>query len=157
MDVRKYHDTEVGVALEIPAEWNAGSTPDFALVLFAPEEQGFQANLTFTLSPFHPPTHERLWGLIQDTRQDRMDAYQGFTLIQEERMIQDQCPGYIETYYCEMDDTHLPLFQLFAIILAGEDALYTLHGTALRSTQAVYEPLFRQMIQSIRFLRNQEP
>lgn len=154
MDVRSYYDASVGVAMEIPAEWNAGSTPDFALILVAPEEQGFHANLSFTVSPFNPPTQERLRDLIEDTRQDREANYPGFTVLREERVIQDKCPGYIETYHWEMEETGVPLFQLYAVIMAGEDALYTLHGTALRSLERAYEPLFRQIIGSIRFIRD---
>ena len=155
MTIRSYYDSNIGVAMEIPAEWDAGSTPDFALVLMAPEEQGFKANLNFTISLFNPPTQERLLGFIEDTRQDREDSYPGFSVLREERMIQDQCPGYIETYHWELEDTNLPIFQLFALIMAGTDALYTLHGTALRSLEQMYEPLFRQMIASIRFIRDE--
>jgi hypothetical protein len=156
MDVRSYYDASVGVAMEIPAEWDAGSTPDFALILVAPEEQGFHANLSFTVSPFNPPTQERLRDLIEDTRQDREENYPKFSVLREERMILDQCPGYIETYHWEMEDTKVPFFQLYALVLAGQDALYTLHGTSLRALEQVYEPLFRQMIASIRFIRDEQ-
>jgi hypothetical protein len=152
MTVRSYHDTEVHLALELPAEWEAGSTPDFALFLTAPEEQGFQANFSFTISPFDPPTHERLLEFIRDTRLERAEIFQGFALVNEERMIQDQCPGYIETYHWTMDNG-VPIFQVFALILLGPDALYTMHGTCLRALEHTYEPQFRQIIKSIRFLR----
>jgi hypothetical protein len=156
MAVRSYYDANVGVAMEIPAEWDAGSTPDFALILVAPEEQGFNANLSFTISPFDPPTQDRLRDLIQDTRQDREENYPKFSVVREERMIQDKCPGYIETYHWELEETNTPLFQLYALILAGQDALYTLHGTSLRSLEDSYEPLFRQIIASIRFIRDEQ-
>ncbi|GEM_PF-3122421 len=153
MTVRSYYDSEVGMSLELPAEWDAASTFDFALVLSAPEEQGSRAGLCFNISPFNPPTQERLLAFIEDTRQERMEVYGGFALLSEERIIQDRCPGYIETYRWQAEDTNVPIFQLFAAILLGQDALYTVHGTALLSLQATYEPLFRQIIASLQFIR----
>lgn len=148
---KSYYDKDVGVSLEMPAEWDAAASEHFALILLAPSKQRFRPNLSFVVKSLKPPTPEHLQQMIDKARKDREASYQGFALVSEERLMQDNYPGHLEVYHWEMDETGTPLTQIFVLILTGPDALYSLHATCLREQETTYLPIFREIIASLRF------
>jgi len=149
---KSYFDPDIAVSLEMPADWEAAATEHFPLLLMAPSEQAFRANLSFSVETLDPPTPANLQLMIDQTRADRRQTFEGFQLVSEQRMMQDNFPAHIEYYHWNMDGSHIPMTQLFALILTAPDALYGLHGTCLQSTEDTYLPIFTAIIRSLRFI-----
>lgn len=152
MSDKSYYDDDIGVSLQMPTNWEAGATDQFPLILMAPPENGFRANLSFSIKDLNPPTPEHLQQTIDAARASRQDSYDGFELVSEQRVMIDNFPGHIERYHWTMDHTGQAMTQLFALILTGPDALYGMHGTCLRDAEDTYVPAFESIIQSMRFI-----
>lgn len=151
--MKAYFDQEMGLSLQMPSDWDAAETNQFPLVLLAPPEDGFRANMGFGVSPMNPPTPEHLQHIITRTRHDRQQDYDHFEFINEARFMHRGFPGHIERYRWTLDNTGAALQQVFALILTGPDALYNIHGTTLEQHADKYVPLFEQIVYSIRFPR----
>ena len=154
MPNKSYYDADVGLSLEMPTDWDAAASDQFPLLLIAPPEQDFRANLSFSIQELIPPTPEHFRLIIKETRADRRRDFVDFELFSDQHILQDNFPGHIEQYHWKMDETHVHMTQLFSLILTGPDALYGLHGTCLQSTEDHYLPIFIAIIRSIRFIES---
>ncbi len=152
MPNKSYYDPDIALSLEMPTDWDAAATDQFPLLLIAPPEQDFRANLSFSVQEFDPSTPEHLQWVIDQTRADRSRTFVDFQLISEQRIMQDNFPGHLEHYHWTMDDSGLPMTQLFALILTAPNALYGLHATCLQATENRYVPIFMNIIHSLRFI-----
>ncbi len=152
--MKAYFDQELGLSLQMPVDWEAAETNEFPLVLLAPPEDGFRANVGFGISALHPTTPEHLQQVITRTRQDRQRDYENFEFINEARFMQTGYPGHIERYSWTLETNGAALEQVFALILTTPDTMYNIHGTTLRQYTAQYLPIFEHIIFSIRFPRS---
>jgi hypothetical protein len=146
-----YYDQDLRLALHVPPNWDIASTDEFTLILLAPEVDGFRANMSFLVNPFDPATPEHLEQVIAETRQDRLATYQDFDLRYEDRLLVNDAPTHVEYYHWRMDETDLPLGQMFALLVTFQRELYSLHATTLREHETLYEPIFREILLSLQF------
>lgn len=153
MPTKSYYDPDLSVSLEMPMDWEAAANDPFPLILMAPPEGDFRANLSFSVQVLEPPTPEHLQQLIDQTRAERRQSFAGFEPVSEERLMQDNFPAHLEVYHWTMDGSGVPMTQVFALILTAPEALYSLHATCLRGLESHYLPVFRGIIQSLRFIQ----
>jgi hypothetical protein len=151
--MKAYFDQALRLSLQMPIAWDAAETSEFPLVLLAPPEDGFRANVGFGVSSLHPTTPEHLQQVINRTRHDRAQDYEQFKFINEARFTQTGYPGHIERYRWTLETNGAVLEQVFALILTSPDGLYNIHGTTLHIHAAQYLPIFEHIIFSIRFPR----
>jgi hypothetical protein len=152
MPNKSYYDPDIAISLEMPLDWDAAASDQFPLLLLAPPQDNFRANMSFSVQELDQPTPEHFKAVIRQTHADRRRTFTDFQLVSEKRILQDNFPGHIEHYHWTMDDTHIPMTQLFALILIGPDALYGIHATCLRDTEQTYLPIFNAIIHSLRFI-----
>lgn len=151
--MKAYFDQELRLSLQMPATWDAAETIEFPLVLLAPPEKGFRANVGFGISALHPTTPDHLQQVIARTRHDRARDYEQFEFIREMRFMLAGFPGHLEHYRWTLETNGVGLEQIFALILTGPEGLYNIHGTTLQEHAAQYLPIFEHIIFSIRFRR----
>ncbi len=148
---QSYFNDDLNIQLELPEGWTTSKNEQFPLILFAPAENDFRANMTVSMRELKPPTQAHFEDLIHKTRVDHEKDYAGFSLIEEEKWMQDEFPAYQEVYHWNSDDNNIPLTQIFALMMTGPDALYSIHCTTLRSLEATYLPQFKAIIKSFEF------
>jgi hypothetical protein len=148
---QSYFSDDVNIQLEMPKSWTTAKNEQIPLIIFAPQENDFRANMTVTMRELKPSTQEHFEDLIRKTRVDHEADYKGFTLIEEAKWMQDDFPAYQEVYHWNSDEDNIPLTQIFALIMTGPDALYSIHCTTLRSLEATYLPPFKAIIKSFEF------
>lgn len=151
MKVKSYYDEDLGLSLEMPKKWMIVENEHIPLVIAAPPEKKFQANMTFVMRDIEIATPEAMQVVVDSARSDRMESYDNFELVQEERLIIDNSPAHLEHYHWTMDNTGLPLTQLFALIFIGNDMLFSIHATCLRKLEEKYLPRFEHVVKSLRF------
>lgn len=151
MKFKSYYDEDLGVSLEMPVKWAIIEHDVIPLVIMAPVEKKFQANMTFVVKELEIATPEAMQIVIESARNDRMESYDNFELVHEERLIIDNSPAHMEYYHWTMDNTGTPLTQLFALIFIGNDMLFSIHATFLRKLEDTYLPPFEHIVKSLRF------
>lgn len=152
MKFKSYYDEDLGISLEMPVKWGIIEHDVIPLVVMAPMEKKFQANMTFIIKELELATPEAMQIVVESARNDRIESYDNFELVHEERLIIDNSPAHIETYHWTMDNTGIPLTQLFALIFIGNDVLYSIHATCLRKLEETYLPRFEHVVKSLRFV-----
>ncbi len=146
-----YISEEANIGLQLPDGWTVSHNENFPLIVLAPKEDSFRANMTFSIRELKPPTQENFEQKIATARADREQDYKGFDLLSEEKWMQEDFPAYSEVYHWNADQDNTPLTQIFALIMTGPDALYSVHGTTLRSLEASYIPHFKAILKSLTF------
>jgi hypothetical protein len=148
---KSYFNEDVNIQMELPEGWTTSKNEQFPLILFAPQENNFRANMTFSIRELKPPTQEHFEDLIGKTRVEHEQDYKDFALIEEEKWMQDEFPAYQEVYHWTSDEGDIALTQIFALMMTGPDALYSIHCTTLRSVESTYLSQFKSIIKSFEF------
>ena len=148
---QSYFNDDINIQLNMPDDWTTAKNEQFPLILFAPQENDYRANMTVSVRELKPPTQEHFEELIKKTRIEHEQDYKGFDLIEEDKWMQDEFPAYQEVYHWNSDEEDIPLTQIFALIMTGTDALYSIHCTTLQSLEATHLPQFKAIIKSLEF------
>lgn len=148
---KEYYDDDLLIGMQFPDDWDTAENEQFKLILLAPAVSEFRANMTFLVRDLQPPTPENLKQLIAQARSQREADYDGFELVEELEFRVDEFPAHQEVYHWNADEVGTGLTQLFALIMTGPTALYSIHATCLRETESTYIPQFKAIIQSFEF------
>jgi hypothetical protein len=154
--MQSYFDHELRISLEMPESWTTTSTEVFALVLLAPEQDGYRANLGFSRNELAVPDPERLEEIIAETKEDQKVEYTAFQQTEEKRFWQDGLPAYWQCYEWQPEENDLHFSQIFSLIVAGPDLVYDIHGATLKHLEDRHIPIFRHILHSIRYIPVEE-
>lgn len=70
-------EPSLGLALQAPATWSRGEHPAFSLLLLAPPERGYRANVGFSAKAIDPPTEDRFRSVVDATLEVHARTYEG--------------------------------------------------------------------------------
>jgi hypothetical protein len=146
-----YSNETINIELKMPDKWKHSYSEQFPVILIAPKELGYQANITFSVRDLKPPTQKHFEALIQSTREERMRDYTGFELVEELRWWHEGFPAYREIFHWNTEERNIAITQMFVLIMTGPDALFSIHCTALRELESSYLPMFQAIIESLEF------
>jgi len=145
-----YFDENLSISLSVPPKWTVGENDDFELHLTAPQEMAYHSNLGFSrvlgVGPLDATSFEQI---IENTLADQQRDFEKFKLLDEQRVMVDGFPTYIERY--EWENGRF-FSQILALIAVGPNALLEIHGATLKAMEDAYIPLFIEMVESIRFI-----
>lgn len=147
-----YFDPQFRISLELPADWAAGHTDDFPLILLAPVTMDYATNLGFSQSDQAIDSPADLDAIIAGVKAEQAAEYERFHQLKEERFWQDGRPAYLQTYRWQPDDAQHPFVQLFGLIVVAPGYLLELNGATLEPLSDDYLPILHQMVRSIRFI-----
>jgi hypothetical protein len=142
----RFADHDVGLEMSIPHGWTAAATEDFPLVLLAPEDHGFRANVGVRPGVLDPPTPETFEELVQRTKAVRQDQLPEFVVVAERVGPQAGCPGW--QLRATWEDGGLQLTQITQIFVAEPARLFEVTATCLKTVEQEYLPFFRQILDS---------
>ncbi len=150
--VRSYFDPDLMVSLELPDDWETGATDDFPLVLLAPADHGFRANVGFSQRALDPPTKDGFVAAIEQLKSEQERDFAGYELVGERRHVQDNCPAYLVRCRWDLDEGSTRVAQIAALYAAGPERIVEVHATALAELESEYLPVFQQVLDSLRFV-----
>lgn len=151
-EVRSYFDPDLRLSIELPATWDIGSTDEFPLVLLAPDEGGFRANVGFSDRAIDPPGKHGFTAAIEQLKTEQADDFDSYELAGERRLVHDGRPGFM--LRCRWDLEHGPtrVAQIAALYAVSDERLVEVHCTALAELESSYLPAFHALLDSLRFI-----
>jgi hypothetical protein len=152
VEVRSYFDPELRLSIELPADWDIGSTDEFPLVVLAPLERGFRANAGFSDRALDPPTKEGFIAAIEQLKSEQADDFERYEVVGERRSVQDGCPAYMVRCRWDLEQGPTRVVQIAALYAVGSVRLVEVHCTALAELESVYLPMFQRLLDSLRFI-----
>lgn len=147
-----YFDPRFRISLALPADWSAGHTDDFPLILLAPPAMDYRSNLAFSQSSQEIDSPEALDGIIAAAKAEQLAGYPRFRQLKEERFWQDGRPAYLQRYQWQPEDAQHPFVQLFGLVLVGPGNLLEINGATLQPLAERNLPVLRKIVSSIRFI-----
>ncbi len=151
-ELRNYFDAHLRVSLELPADWDIGSTDEFPLVVLAPEASGFRANAGFSDRALRPSTQEGFVAAIEQLKSEQAADFGHYQLVSERRVVQDGCPGYLLRCRWDLEQGPTRVAQVAALYAVGTERLVEVHCTALAELESMYFTMFRRLLHSLRFI-----
>ena len=146
-----HHDEGLEVALEVPEGWEVTSSEEFPLLLLAPVEQEFRANVGVNRSPLDPPTVEHLADVVEEVRAKRAAEGRTVVLEGERPLVQDGAAGWLLRSRWLPDEPPVEVVQIAGMFLTDAGQLYQVHCTTLAATAEVHLPAFKAVLDSLRF------
>jgi hypothetical protein len=143
----RHDDLDVGLSVEVPPGWDVAEGGGYALVLVAPELDGFRANVGFDVGPLEPPTPEGFRAAVEGSVEQRRAELDAFDLVAQRPLEQDGRPGVVQRSRWRLDTGH-ELAQVTALFTDGTQ-LWQVHGTCLASREQEDEATFRRVLASI--------
>jgi len=144
-----YFDEDVRVSLEMPIFWNAGKNADFPLLLVAPKKEDYHSNLGFERVQFAIESPQAFEASIRQTKADQARDYEGYEMVGEERWLQDNRPTYWQQY--TWSDGHHLFVQVLVLFVLDDQTVMQVHGATLVGMVDEVIPIFRHVIESLRF------
>ena len=142
----RFADHDVGLEMSVPHGWTAAATDEFPLVLLAPEEDGFRANVGVLVGELVPPSPEGLQARIEATKATRLAELPRFQVVAERAGPQAGQPGWQLRATWEHGERELT--QITQLFVAEPERLYEVTATCLRPLESVYLPVFREILDS---------
>jgi hypothetical protein len=152
-----YFNQELQLSLEAPSNWVAGSTGEFQLMLMAPPEKEYRANLGFNVRALDPASQAELDKIIRESQKKQADTLADYRLNRDATFMLDNRPTYMRFYEWKDPGLGLHFSQLQALVLVSEDTVYTIDGSSLKELEDKYLPILEHMVSSIRFIALQAP
>ena len=137
-----YFHKEFSISLLKPEDWKIESKDIFPLILFAPKESGFSANIGFIKSQLHPPSSEHLRKKIAEIKQNQKLQYANFAQIYEKEIWLDSYPAYFQQFEWTSKKYNKNLSHIFGLIMTGEDALFEVNASSLKELSKNYNTIF---------------
>lgn len=144
--------TNIGLSIEAPEGWQAGGTADFQVLLAAPAEQDYNANLGINQIQSRNATVEMLENELNNIDQQQAQQYQSYKQTALKKETVDGAPARLQFYEWLHPESGLFFSQLRALILRDPDTLYVVSGSSLKQLEKQYIPLMEHLISSIKFL-----
>jgi hypothetical protein len=149
--VQTHHDEDLGVAIAVPDGWEVTSSDEFHLLLLAPVDHDFRANIGVSRSELDPPTPEHLAEVVDRVREERAREQRTVHLEGERPVVQDGASGWMLRSRWEVEDAPVEVIQISGMFLTPAGALFQLHCTTLSEAADTYLPVFRDVLDSLRF------
>lgn len=146
-----FTDTVLGLHMDVPVGWEAQRTEQFTLILFAPAQDGYRANLGVNEGRLDPPTPDNLKKLIVDSEAEQQSTYNQYRTLSRRDVTIDGHTAHIRHYEWSDTGTGLTFSQLQAFILV-EPHLYVIDGSSLKQHADSFIPQLEQIVTSIRVL-----
>jgi len=150
--LRSHFDPDLMVSIELPDDWDIGSTDEFPLLLLAPIDQGFRANVGFSQRALDPPTEEGFLAAIDQLKTEQARDFDGYELVGERRHVQDGWPAYLVRCRWDLEEGPTRVAQVAALYAVGPTRIVEVHSTALVALETSYLPVFQQILDSMRFV-----
>lgn len=149
----RFISTELELSLDIPQDWKPGQTQTFQLVLLAPEEGNYQANIGFNYKTLEPPTLPALYNLYQETSRQQAQKYQKYRQTRLEEISIEGNKGYLRTFEWETTDGahYFSQIQAGILIAADQPTILSISASSLKQFEAKYIPLLENAIRSLKF------
>lgn len=151
-EVRSYFDPELRVSIELPAGWDVASSDDFPLLLLAPLDHGFRANVGFYERSLEPATVAGFVATIEQMKAEHERDFDAYEMVGERRAVQDGRPAHLVRCRWDHDDPAVRLSQVSALYAEREDRLVVVYCTALAEREGEYLPQFQRILDSLRFI-----
>lgn len=143
---------ELGISLTAPEGWEAGGTGDFQLMLAAPPNHDFRANLGINIIKSTNATPEMLDTELANLDRQQAQQYQNYrqnAVLSEDI---DGRPARLQFYEWLHAQTDTQLSQIRGLILRDPSNLYIISATSLKQLEGDYIPLMQKVINSIKFI-----
>lgn len=151
----RFADYDVGLEMSVPIGWTAAAAADFPLVLLAPDDHGFRANIGIRTGALDPPTPEAFQDLTRRTKAARQAELTGFTVVAERVGPQAGYPGW--QLRATWDDGGQKVTQITQLFVVEPARLVEVTATCLEESERSYLPLFRQVLESWAALDDEDP
>ncbi len=142
----RFADPDVGLEVPVPRGWVAAATDDFPLLILAPEDDGFRANVGVLVGVLVPSTPEAFESRVAATKAERAARLPGFHVVAERTGPQAGNPGWQLRATWDMDGRTLT--QVTQVFVAPPARLYEVTATCLQQAEQAYLPVFRSMLDS---------
>jgi hypothetical protein len=149
--VQTHHDQGLGVAIGVPDDWEVDSSEEFPLLLLAPVDHDFRANVGVSRTELDPPTPEHLAEVVERVREERAREKRVVHLEGERPIVQDGASGWMLRSRWELEDAPVEVIQISGLFLTPAGLLFQLHCTTLSEAAETYLPVFRDVLDSLRF------
>ncbi len=151
-DVRSYFDADLMLSIDLPVDWEVGTTDGFPLVVLAPEQHGFRANAGFSERRIEPPGKDGFLAAIEQLKAEQATDFAGYELVGERRSVQDGCPAYMLRCRWDLEEPPVRVAQVAALFAVSTGRLVEVHCTALAELEPQYVAGFRALLDSLRFI-----
>lgn len=139
----------MGISFEIPEDWKIKENPDFPLILFAPEEKDYQANINFRLHRQAVPNPEVLEALARQAHH-QLSQLAHFEEKQKQKFFLSNLPAYLLSFSWKMDETSFAQFsQLYILTATGPHAVLEINAVTLYDLAPKHFPVFKSFLQSM--------
>jgi hypothetical protein len=143
---------ELGISLSAPEGWEAGGTNDFKLLIAAPPDHDFRANIGFNVVQSTNATPAMLDTEIGNLDRQQTQQYKKYrqTAVLSENI--DGKPARLQFYEWLHEQSNNQLCQIRGLILRDPSTLYIISASSLKQLESKYIPLMQKVINSIKFI-----
>jgi hypothetical protein len=150
-----HHAEEIGLELDVPDGWDIERSDELPILLMAPTESGFRANIGVSTGPLVPPSAERLAEVVAQAKQLRAETAEGYEIEDEWRLLHEGAAGWIVRARWKLDEPAITVVQVSALFLTRSGTLYQVNCTALADLASDYLPAFAEVLESLHFTDGQ--
>ncbi|NJL12921.1 MAG: DUF1795 domain-containing protein [Microscillaceae bacterium] len=141
--MQKYTLSSMGISFEIPEDWKIRENPDFPLILFAPEEKDYQANINFRWhrqSVLNPDEFEAL----ATQAHHQLSQLAHYEEKQKQKIFLSNLPAYLLSFSWKMDESPFVRFsQLHILTATGPQNVLEINAATLYDLAPKHFPVFK--------------
>lgn len=141
----------LSLSVQVPVTWEVASNDDFTLLLIAPEENGFKANIGINGYSFTGEKKD-FEKTIEQFKVDLQSDYPEYKLLSEEECWIDGYPAYHQLYSWYSNEQDCIVFQTLSLICDTQTRLYQVNGTCLEGQNSKILNLIEKIAGSVRII-----
>lgn len=142
----RHADRDVGLEVSVPRGWVVGASAAFPLVLLAPEEEGFRANVGVCVGELVPATARGFAAHCAALKQARARELPGFCVVAERVGTQVGWPGW--QLRARFEHEGRVLTQVSQLFVVAPTRCYEITATCLAGRDTLDLPVLRQILSS---------
>lgn len=145
-----FYHKELNVSIKVPTSWEIGNNEDFQLILIAPVDDGYRANIGLNIYEFTGGDRAQFEKAILTSKENLETEYRNYKMLQEDQIWIDGLPAYHQRYeWTTEQDAHF--VQTLTLIFVP-DRLYEMNGTSKAGLGEKYLDLLEEIITSLRIV-----
>jgi len=153
-EMYRYFDKDLQLTIKIPQGWHPAVNEAFKLIIFAPLQDNYQANLGLNLNQLEPATLPSLKELFEQAQQQQK-RHKYYQLTRFEPLQIDGCDGFLQGYdwLDESSQLHFSQLQVAVLLNPPDPSILSISGSSLMLYKTEYLDVLEKMINSIQLIQ----
>lgn len=149
----KVHSDELKITVEVPDGWQTTSNEDFQLLVLAPSEADYRANIGFDLTKLESNKLAEITQMLEQSRQEQEANYAEFEQTGLKEINLNGHRGYLRYYnwFYEESNLHFSQIQAFVFVAPNVPIVLGASGSCLQQYAQKYLPILEDIIVSVKF------